>query len=185
VSPASLIVTKSCSCISLFSSKTVSVIFSFLRRVVIISTMAWGDKTDDKAIEFYEKALKIIKDIGNREKESSCYENLGGTYDTLGQYEKAIEFYEKALKIKKDIGDKKGESNCYLNLGNTYRQLSQYGKAIRFINKALRIKKDIKAREEELYCYGNLAKNYDKLGSHSYVCNANIPFLSFCQVTMH
>ena len=52
-----------------------------------------------KAIEYYEKHLKIVIEIGDRDVKGSTYKNLGNTYQSLGDYRKAIEYHEKHLKI--------------------------------------------------------------------------------------
>jgi len=73
-----------------------------------------------KAIEYYERSLKIAKEIGNRAGESNCYGNLGNAYWSLGDFRKAIEYLEKFLDIAKEIGNRAGESKCYMNLGHAY-----------------------------------------------------------------
>ena len=44
----------------------------------------------EKAIQYYEKALAIDKEIGNRREEGADLGNLGNAYRDLGQVEKAI-----------------------------------------------------------------------------------------------
>ena len=58
-----------------------------------------------KAIEFYEQALKISREIGDRRGEGNALGNLGLAYSDLGEPRKAIEFYEQALAIAK--GDRR------------------------------------------------------------------------------
>ena len=50
-----------------------------------------------KAIEFYEQALMIAREIGDRRGEGNALGNLGIAYADLGETRKAIEFYEQAL----------------------------------------------------------------------------------------
>ena len=52
-----------------------------------------------KAIEYYEKHLKITIEVGDRRGEGRAYGNLGNAHDSLGDYQKAIEYHEKHLKI--------------------------------------------------------------------------------------
>lgn len=42
------------------------------------------------AIHYYERALKIAKDLGDRSGEGKVYENLGIVHRNLGDYETAI-----------------------------------------------------------------------------------------------
>ena len=57
-----------------------------------------------KAKEYYEKALAISMEIGNREGEGTSYGNLGMCFVLSGEYVKAKEYYEKALAISMEIG---------------------------------------------------------------------------------
>ena len=66
-----------------------------------------------KAEEYEKKALVIGKEIGDREREATCYGNLGTVYESLGQYGKAEEYQKKALVIRKEICDRGGEAACY------------------------------------------------------------------------
>jgi len=65
----------------------------------------------EKAIEYYEKALEIAREIGDRQGEGADLGNLGNAYSDLGQVEKAIEYYEQALVIAQEIGDRQGEGD--------------------------------------------------------------------------
>ena len=50
-----------------------------------------------KAIEYYEKALKISREIGDRRGEGNNFGNLGNAYSHLGKPRKAIEFLKQSL----------------------------------------------------------------------------------------
>ena len=43
----------------------------------------------EKATELFETSLVILKEIGNRNDEATCYANLGTVYKLVGEYEKA------------------------------------------------------------------------------------------------
>ena len=65
-----------------------------------------------KAIEYYEQALAIAREIGDRRGEGTALGNLGLAYAALGDARKAIEYYEQALAIAREIGDRRGEGAC-------------------------------------------------------------------------
>jgi len=85
-----------------------------------------------EAIESWEQALKLYRELGDRQRESDALGNLGKDYNSLGQYAKAIEYHQQALTIALTIGDRKGESLALGNLGNAYTSLGQYAKAIEY-----------------------------------------------------
>ncbi|MBE9542279.1 MAG: tetratricopeptide repeat protein, partial [Proteobacteria bacterium] len=118
----------------------------------------------EKAIEYYQKALVISKEIGDRRGEGNRLGNLGIAYSDLGQVEKAIEYYEQALVIAKEIGDRRGEGNALGNLGNAYSHLGQVEKAIEYYELVLVISKEIGDRRGEGAGLGNLGLAYIDLG---------------------
>ena len=59
----------------------------------------------EKAIEYYEQALVIDREIGDRRGEGAALANLGNTYAALGQVEKAKGRWRAALKIGQEIKD--------------------------------------------------------------------------------
>jgi len=117
-----------------------------------------------KAIEYYERALVITREIGDRRNENTTLGNLGNAYRDLGQMEKAIEYYEMALVIAGEIGDRRNESTTLGNLGNAYIALGQIEKAIEYYEKALAIARKIGNRRNESTTLGNLGNAYITLG---------------------
>ncbi len=113
-----------------------------------------------KAIEYYEKALIIAKEIRNRGDEGTLLGNLGAAYGDLGQVEKAIEYCEKALIIAKEIRDRGGEGRHLGNLGAAYSYLGQVEKAIEYHEKALIIAKEIRDRRRESIDYADLGDSF-------------------------
>jgi tetratricopeptide (TPR) repeat protein len=105
----------------------------------------------DIAIHFFQQALDISREIGDRRTEANLYANLGTAYRE--QYARtgsednldiAIHFFQQALDISREIGDRRTEANLYANLGTAYRdQYARTGSednldiAIHFFHRAL------------------------------------------------
>jgi tetratricopeptide (TPR) repeat protein len=117
-----------------------------------------------KAIKYYEQALKISREIGDRGAEGAGLGNLGNACADLGDARKAIEFYEKHLVIAREIGDRRGEGNALGNLGNAYADLGDARKAIKFYEEALVIDREIGDRRGEGNSLSNLGSAYYALG---------------------
>ncbi len=56
-----------------------------------------------KAIEYYEQALKISREIGDRLADGICLFNMSRSIDMLDQRAKAIELAKSALEIFKQV----------------------------------------------------------------------------------
>ena len=100
-----------------------------------------------KAIEYYEQALKIAKEIGDRFGEGSDLGNLGSAYSDLGDPRKAIEYYEQALKIAKEIGDRLEKEPW--KYGAAYSDLGDPRKAIEYYEQALKIAQESETGAEK------------------------------------
>jgi tetratricopeptide (TPR) repeat protein len=119
-----------------------------------------------KAIEYYENALKISKEIGDKHIEGNSLGNLGNAYSQLGEARKAITYYEQAWEISLESRDKHGEE-CHLgNLGTAYRHLGEARKAIEYYEKALKISEETEDKRGEGNHLGNLGLVYKDLGEH-------------------
>jgi len=119
-----------------------------------------------KAEEYFEKALAIRKEIGDKQREASDLSKLGTVFCSLGNYDKAKEYHKKALAIREEIGDRKGEAADCGNLGTLFYSLGEYDKAKEYLEKALAIRKEIGDREGEAADYGNLGTVFCALGEY-------------------
>ena len=52
-----------------------------------------------KTVYYFQKALAITKEIGDKQGEAKCYAKLGVVFQSLGKYVKAEEYLEKAVSI--------------------------------------------------------------------------------------
>ena len=86
-----------------------------------------------KAIEFYEKALKI------KRKYPSVLYNLGRLYEIAGKYDNAIENYQKMLAVSKKASK---DPEVYINLGHAYWYRGDYQGAEEQFKKAVELKPD-------------------------------------------
>ena len=63
-----------------------------------------------------------------------AYNNRGGTYVTLGEFDRAIADLNEAIKLKQDYAE------AYCNRGNAYTKRDEFDKAIADLNEAIRLK---------------------------------------------
>ena len=110
--------------------------------------------------------MKIAIEIGDLAGKGAACGNLGGAYQSLGNYRKAIEYHEKDLKIAIESGDRGGEGATYANLGIACLSLGDYRKAIEYHEKDLKIARQIGDRGGEGRAYTNLGNAYQSLGDY-------------------
>ncbi|PZO36770.1 MAG: hypothetical protein DCF19_20550 [Pseudanabaena frigida] len=119
-----------------------------------------------KAIDYYQQALILANQIGDRTVEKDVFTSLGNASYYLGKYEEAIKYYQQTLEIAKQIGDRKAEASSLGNLGNVYNALGKYQKATDFLQQALSIIKQIDNRNGEAAVLNNLGLTYNYLGQY-------------------
>ena len=119
-----------------------------------------------EALEKFQKALVIVREIGDRQGEGDTLNNIGRVYRNLGQYPKALEFYQQALAIRQEIGDKAGQGTTLNNIGIVYNYLGQYPKALEFYQQALAIRKEIGDKAGEGNTLNSIGGLYHNLGQY-------------------
>ena len=96
----------------------------------------------ETAIDYFERGLKILKEVGNRLGEGTAYCSLGGTYHSLGVFKTAIDYYERGLKIAKQVGSRPIEGNAYGGLGQVYHSLKDFKTALDYNERHLKVAKE-------------------------------------------
>ncbi|WP_286396727.1 CHAT domain-containing protein [Pseudanabaena mucicola] len=134
-----------------------------------------------EAIQVFESALGIYRDIKDHKGEAASLVRLGATYRSLGQPQRTIEYYQQSLAVQKQIGDRTGEAISLISLGAAYKNLGQYQRAIEYLQQSLAVFKQsgasactsrsksadcLDARKGEAASIGHLAEAYNGLRQH-------------------
>ncbi len=83
-----------------------------------------------EALSYYEQALVIRREVGDRGGEGVTLNNLGLVYDGLGKKQEALSYYEQALLISREVGDREGEGTTLSNMGALYFEQGHYDVAL-------------------------------------------------------
>ncbi|MBE9084732.1 MULTISPECIES: CHAT domain-containing tetratricopeptide repeat protein [unclassified Tolypothrix] len=118
------------------------------------------------ALQSWQQALSIYRDIKDRQSEGKALLNLGGAYLSLGDYPKAIDYLQQSLAIARSIQDRQSEGKALLNLGGAYYSLGDYPKAIDYLQQSLAIARSIQDRQSEGGALGNIGGVYYSLGDY-------------------
>jgi tetratricopeptide (TPR) repeat protein len=126
------------------------------------------------AIEAYEQALAIAREIGDRKAEGVNLGRLGDAYSVLGQVPgarprdrrpaAARECYRQALAIAREVGDRRAEAHHLGHLGSVYSDLGEREQAIASLEQALIMSREIGDRLAEASHLGDLGLAYSAFG---------------------
>lgn len=122
-----------------------------------------------KAIEYYEKNLKVVTELNDLESMGRAYGNLGNTYYLLEDYKASVENHTKRLEIAKQTNDTLAERRAHVNLGNALLFLGNYNEAIKNYSATLEI-----AEGENQVTNYDYTKASGSRGSHPTVLNPSV-----------
>jgi CHAT domain-containing protein/tetratricopeptide (TPR) repeat protein len=117
-----------------------------------------------KAVAKYEEALQVARSVGNRLSEAETLNNIGYSYDSLGEKKKALDYYDQALSLRQKLGDRTGEAETLNNIGYTYDSLGEKKRALDYYNQALPIFQNIGDDSGEAATLNNIGAVYNSLG---------------------
>ncbi|MFN5396923.1 MAG: CHAT domain-containing protein [Pseudanabaena sp.] len=116
-----------------------------------------------EALNYYQKALAINREIGDSSLRGIYLNNIGGIYQIIGQYSQSLDYYQQALVIGKQIGDLSLEGTILNNIGGVYQNRRQYSKAIEYYQQSFAIRQQIGDRDGEGRTLNNIGGAYDSL----------------------
>ena len=124
-----------------------------------------------EALETFQQALAIFREVGDRESEETLLKNIGAVYNKLRQYAKGLEYYQQALDIAKETGDRKKQATILGDIADVYENLGEYPKALEFYleyyQHALAIAREKGDRKEEGTILDDIAYVYHILGQYA------------------
>ncbi len=120
-----------------------------------------------KALEQYQLALAIQREIADRRGTVTSLNNVAIVYNSLGQYPKALDYLQQALAIDHELKDRPGERSDLTNLGLVYNNLGQYAKALDYLQKAAAISRELKDLVGAGGDLSNIGAVYTNLGQYT------------------
>ncbi|KAG2461555.1 GPSM2 protein, partial [Polypterus senegalus] len=134
-----------------------------------------------KATEYYEANLLIVKELGDRAAQGRTYGNLGNTHYLLGNFRKAVTSHEQRLLIAKEFGDKAAERRAYCNLGNAYIFLGEFEVASEHYKRTLQLARQLKDRAVEAQACYSLGNTYTLLQDYERAIDYHLKHLIIAQ----
>lgn len=96
---------------------------------------------DDKALEYYQKGLKIAEKYNKKYFIGFLLNNMGLVKYENKQYKEARNDLERGLKLAKDVKEYRLMTNLHNNLGLVYNELKDYKASIRHYNETVALSK--------------------------------------------
>lgn len=117
-----------------------------------------------KALEYYNKSLKIREKIGDKQGIAITLNNIGIIYLKQDLPHQALDYYLKSLKVKKEIGDKKSIAISLNNIAGVYKKID-LKKSLEYYTKALIIREEIDDRSGMAVTMNNIGTLYKSQNS--------------------
>jgi tetratricopeptide (TPR) repeat protein len=132
-------------------------------------------------VRWLEAALRISRQLNQREKEALNLSALGSAYAVLGELNKALECHLQVLKISREIGDQHREETAFVDLGNVYSNLGEGQRALENHTQALRLAQSRQNPRDESRSLNNLGVVYTSLGQYAQAITYHNQALQLCR----
>jgi len=115
---------------------------------------------EEQALEWYEQALEIQNELGDRWQIGIIKSCMGIAYAELGQLEKAIEYCTAARDVGRETGNRVFEASQAANVGGFYLAQREFEKAIESLLDAVLLHRETGNRHAEGLMLTDLAIVY-------------------------
>ena len=112
-------------------------------RLELESVPLWNNQRFEESILNMMKALKIWRQLGDRENELRMLNLLGNDYESLGAREQALYFYQQALEIHQYVDNLEEKAFTLHALGSFYENDRNYQQALDYYQQALNIARQV------------------------------------------
>jgi predicted ATPase len=136
-----------------------------------IGNVLWFSGEYDKALEHYEKSLRIREKIGDKKGIAISLHNIGMMHYWRENYKRAIEYVKKSIEINEIMGNMYQLAYSLLNIGYIYENIGEYDKAQEYVEKGRIISEKIGSQiamtwylcrsANDYFRKGDLEKAYD------------------------
>ncbi|MDJ0508898.1 MAG: tetratricopeptide repeat protein [Crocosphaera sp.] len=121
-----------------------------------LGTVAQKLRESDEARNYYQQALSIKIEYGERYSQASTYHQLGIVAQELREWDEARNYYQQVLSIFIEYGDRYSQAFTYHQLGMVTQQLREWDEARNYYQQALSIFIEYGDRYKQASTYGQL-----------------------------
>ena len=105
-----------------------------------LGTVYYSQGSNDKAIDFYLRSLRISEKLNNPLRIATALVNIAAVYsDNIQDYEKTMSYYDQAMPYLKELNNIGISKSVLLGIGQQYFKKGEYDKALAKFEEALPI----------------------------------------------
>ena len=97
----------------------------------------------DAAIENFQRALNIYRELKLDYDIANIYDNIGHIYWSMGDFPNTLDYYSRSLGIFIALNEPKRQSASYNNLGSVYFRLGMYDESMEYFLNSLTIREEM------------------------------------------
>ena len=118
----------------------------------------------DTALDFYQRALALKKQVGNLADIARSLDNIGGIYDSQGQLDTALDFYQRALALTEQVGNPADIALSLNNIGSIYNAHGQLDTALDYHQRSLALFEQVGNPDDIALSLNNIGYIYRQQG---------------------
>lgn len=129
-----------------------------------------------ESLPVYDRAISIFREIGDKEQESTTYNNKGNALIKLGRYQDALEANLKSIELKEELKAKDSISNSeyweesiaanYWNIGNILGDIDELKRSTEYYKRGLIIYEKLNQIDDVESIRNNIAINLKLEGKY-------------------
>ena len=99
----------------------------------------------DLALKNYDQALKIRRDIGDKQGTANVLSDLGDFYVERGKYDEALPLFKQSLQAEIEVHNDTMQGQVVNNIGNTYLAKGDFDNARIYFTQALQVREKLES----------------------------------------
>jgi tetratricopeptide (TPR) repeat protein len=129
-----------------------------------IGNVLWFSGEYDKALEHYERSLKIREKVGDKKGIANSLHNIGMMHYWRENYKRAIEYVKRSIEINEEINNMYFLAYSLLNIGYIYENIGEYDKAQKYVENGKKVSEKIGSQIAMTWYLCRSANNYYRKG---------------------
>ncbi len=130
-----------------------------------IAFVYWEFGSTKDAVHYFNKAVDINNELGNKNGVKKIFANVGLIYSDVEMYDEALRFLNKSLDINKSQHKKKDICGDLINIASVEQYKGDHKASVKHAEEALSIATELNDINLMRNCYSLLAEGHENLGN--------------------